>query len=181
MGISIRRYQDTCILLLGLVPVPAVCATAVATQSLNATVNPAWAMSVQASAGLTHGQQAFQPYQANVPLNYQVRTTPTGGGKITLQVTNDFAPAGGPSVSNGVLTYTCGSATLGSPCSGTQTASTAAQTLVVNLPSSACTGGGGACTAQDPNSVTLTFSLTDDPVYATGSYSAHITFTISAI
>jgi hypothetical protein len=132
------------------------------------------------SASLAHSQNTFQPFQTSVAVNYAVRTSPVGGGQITLEVSNDFSPTGGPSVSSGALTYTCAGASLGTPCSGTQTASTTAQTPVVTLPASACTGGGGACSGQDPNSVNLTFTLTDDPGYSTGSYSASVTFTISA-
>jgi len=154
--------------------------TGTATQTLNAAINPGYALTAPASASLTHSQNTFQAFQASLAVNYEVRTSPTGSGKITLQVTNDFAPAGGPSATTGVLTYTCGAANLGSPCSGTQTASTTAQTPLLTVPASACTGGGGACSSQDPNSVNLTFTLIDNPSYATGSYSATITFTISA-
>ncbi len=169
------------LLLLAVTSFPAAGATAVATQSLNATINPAWTLTAPATASLTHGQNAFQPFQATVSVNYQVRTTPTGSGRITLQVTRDFSPSGGPSVSAGALSYTCAGASLGAPCSGSQTASTTSQTPVLTLPASACTGGGGACSGQDPNSVSLTFVLTDDPGYSTGTYSANVTFTISAI
>jgi hypothetical protein len=114
-------------------------------------------------------------------VSYQVRTTPGGsGGKITLQVTNDFSPTGGPTAASGALTYVCGGANLGTACSGTQTASTTTSTPVLTVPASACTGGGGACSSQNPNSMNLTFTLTDNPVYPTGTYSANITFTISA-
>lgn len=158
-----------------------VCASGVATQSLTATINPAWSLTAPASLGLTRGAHAFDPFQATLPVNYRARTTPAGGGKITLQVTADFAPAGGPSAARGGLTYTCGSAGLGTGCPGVQTASPTSQTTVVNLPASGCTGGGGGCSSQDPNSLLLTFNLLDDPAYATGTYSATLTFTISAI
>jgi hypothetical protein len=180
MYTMVRWWADP-FLLLVLTSFPAAGATAVATQNLNATINPAWALTVPATASLTHSQNTFQPFQAAVTVNYQVRTTPTGSGKITLQITSDFSPSGGPSAASGALSYTCGSAGLGSPCSGSQTASTTAQTPVLTLPASACTGGGGACSGQDPNSVNLTFVLTDDPGYSTGTYSANVTFTISAI
>jgi len=156
-------------------------ATAMANQNLTVTVNAAWSLLSPGIASLTHGQTAFQPYQATVPIRYEARTTAMGSGKITLQVTSDFSPAGGPSVSKGELTYTCDSATLGAPCTGPQMPSTSIQTPVLTLPASACTGGGGPCSGPDPNSVNLTFTLIDDPGYATGTYSANVTFTISAI
>jgi hypothetical protein len=80
------------------------------------------------------------------------------------------------------LTYTCTGATLGSNCSGMQTVSTVLATNVVTaIPAGSCTGGGSPCTTANPNTVNLNFSLTDDPKYKTGSYSATLTFTISAI
>ena len=155
-------------------------ATASTTQNLNALIYAIGKLSVPASVAMSPNVNKFSPFSASLPVSYRGRTTPTGGGNITVQVTSDFSPAGGPSATAGTLTYTCGSASLGTPCSGTQTASTTLQTPVLTLPASACTGGGGACSAQDPNSISLSFSLTDDPGYTTGSYSAKLTFIISA-
>jgi hypothetical protein len=180
LPVSMRPKARWCFLLIALLPFPSDGGTGTTTQTLSATINPGYALTTPATAALTHGQNYFQPFQTTFAVNYEVRTSPSGSGKITLQVTNDFAPSGGPSAASGVLTYTCGAANLGTPCSGTQTASTTAQTPLLTLPASACTGGGGACSNQDPNSVNLTFILTDDPGYSTGNYSATVTFTISA-
>jgi hypothetical protein len=149
-------------------------------QSLSATVYPVGSITVPASAALTTSATKFQPFSGSVTLNYRSRTTPVGGGNVTLSVTSDFAPQGGPSVAAGALAYTCSGSTLGAACSGAQTASTTLQTPVLTLPAAACTGGGGPCSSQNPNSVTLTFILSDDPGYATGAYSARVKFTISA-
>jgi hypothetical protein len=149
------------------------------TQTLNATLSPAITLTAPGSVALTRGSTPFTTFQANVPLTFRVRTTPTGSGSITMRVTSDFSPTGGPSVAANGLIYTC-SGSFGSVCSGNQTATTSSQTPVLTVPGSACTGGGGACSGSDPNSVTVTFSLTDDPTYPTGSYSAQVTFTISA-
>ncbi len=154
--------------------------TASTTQSLNVFLYPAAKLALPASVSMQPGTSRFSPFQATVPVTYRVRTTTGGGGAITLQVTSDFSPGGGPSVNSGGLTYTCGSATLGTPCSGSQTAALNFQTPVLALPAGACTGGGAPCSAQDPNSVTLNFVLGDDPTYSTGSYSAQLTFIISA-
>jgi hypothetical protein len=167
-------------LLLVVATLPVDAGSGSATQTLTAVLNPAWTLTAPPAAVLVHGSNAFAPFQTALSVSYQVRTSPVGSGRITLQIGSDFAPTGGPSVASGALTYTCGSADLGAPCSGTQTASTTAQTPVLSLPASACTGGGGACSSRDPNSVNLTFTLTDDPGYSTGSYSATITFRISA-
>ena len=178
---AVRQSAILFPLLLVLTLFPASGATGAVTQVLSATINPAYALSSPASVSLTHSQNNFQPFQATFTINYEVRTSPAGSGKITLQMTSDFSPSGGPTVSGGALTYVCGSASLGTPCSGSQTASTTSQTPVLTVPASACTGGGGACSSGDPNSVTLTFTLIDSPTYSTGTYSANATFTISAI
>jgi len=168
-------------LLLALGSLPAGGGTGTATETLSAVLNPAGALTTPATATLTTSSHTFQSFAATFPVSYQVRTTPGGsGGKITLQVTNDFSPTGGPTAASGALTYVCGGANLGTACSGTQTASTTTSTPVLTVPASACTGGGGACSSQNPNSMNLTFTLTDNPVYPTGTYSANITFTISA-
>lgn len=158
---------------------PAEESSGTATQILAATLNPVGSISVAANASLTPGSTAFQPFSGNVAVNYLARTTPTGSGTITLTVSSDFTPSGGPSAANGALKYTCSGATLGAACSGTQTASPSAQSSVLTLPASACTGGGGACSSGSPNTVNLNFTLTDDPGYATGTYSAKVLLTIS--
>jgi hypothetical protein len=155
--------------------------TGTATQTLSAAIYPIAKLSVPSSAALVPGVNPFIQFQASMQVNYRARTTSAGGGSITVQVTSDFTPSGGPSAASGSLTYLCGGASLGIACSGSQTASTSLQTPVLTLPASACTGGGGPCSSPDPNTVTLTFTLTDDPGYATGSYSAKVTFTISSI
>jgi hypothetical protein len=165
----------------GLAALPASGGTGTAGQTLTATLAPVGALTTPGTVTLSKNTNAFQPFTATVPVSYQVRTTPAGSGSITLRVTSDFTPSGGPSAANGALTYVCSGANLGTPCSGSQTSSTAGQTQVLSIPSSACTGGGGACSNQNPNSMTVTFTLADSPVYPTGTYSASVTFTISAM
>jgi hypothetical protein len=75
--------------------------------------------------------------------------------------------------------YTCSSATLGTPCSGTKTASTVGAVSVLDIPASACTGGGTPC-GEDPHTMLVSFSLVNNPRYAIGNYSAQVIFTISA-
>jgi hypothetical protein len=150
-----------------------------ATQTLTAEIDPIAALTVGGSAALLPGAAKFSPFQVTLPISYWARTRSTGAGAITARVTSDFAPAGGPSAVTGALQYTCTSATYGTACSGTHTASTVSETPVLTLPPSACMGG-GTCGPAAPNTVTLSFTLIDDPTYQTGSYSAVVTFTISA-
>jgi hypothetical protein len=166
--------------LLTLAMIPASGSTGTGSQSLTATINPVGSLTVPASANLTTVGTTFHPFTGSLTVSYKARTTPVGGGSITVNVSSDFSPSGGPSAAGGALAYTCSAATLGTACSGSQTASTTVQTPVLTLPASACTGGGGACSSQNPNSVNLSFTLTDSPAYATGTYSARLTFTISA-
>jgi len=176
---SVERWSKPWLLWLTLGVLPVGGSVGRGNQSLSAAIYPVGSITVPASAALTTSASKFQPFTGNVVLSYRARTSPGAGGNVTLSVTSDFAPPGGPSVAAGGLAYTCNGATLGTPCSGAQTASTTSQTPVLALPAAACTGGGGACSSQSPNSVSLNFILADDPGYATGVYSARVTFTIS--
>lgn len=146
------------------------------TQSLSVTVNPIGKVSVPATATLTNVGTTFNSYTGSLSISYRARTA--SGGSITMRVTSDFA-AGGPSVSSGDLSYTCGSATLGTACSGLIAASTTTSTTVLTLPPSACTGGGTPCSSSDPNLVQVNFSLANRPATVTGAYYASVQFTIS--
>jgi hypothetical protein len=157
-------------------------ATGTTTQTLSAQINAIGKVSVPASLALTNAGTTFVAYSGNLTVSYRARTTAaTGSGSLTMQATADFSPAGGPSIASGQLTYTCSAASLGVACSGTQTASTASQTSVVTLGAGLCTGGGGSCSAANPNTVQSAFTLSNNPAYKTGTYSATLTFTISAI
>ena len=153
--------------------------TGSATQALNVTLTPVAELSVPATLTLTAGASPFAPFTGSLAVSYRARTTSTGGGTLTLEVSSDFSPAGGPSAAASNLTFTCASG-LGTNCSGTQTASTTVQTTVVTLPASACTGGGGSCSASNPDTVNVNFSLTDSPAYSTGTYTAQVILRISA-
>jgi hypothetical protein len=178
-----RRFRQLLILALSSFLAPALGtsgSSGSATQSLNLLLSPAGKLSVPASSTMLPGPSRFSLFQGTLAVTYRVRTTPGGTGNITLQVSSDFSPGGGPSAGTGALTYTCGSATLGAACSGSQVAALNFQTPVLAIPAGSCTGGGGTCSSEDPNSVTLNFVLADDPTYSTGSYAAQLTFTISA-
>jgi len=123
----------------------------------------------------------FTNYTGSTGLTYYVRTTQSGGsGSLTLKVTSDFSPANGPSVANppstgDKLAYTCSVSGAGTDCTGSVTSSTSTGTSVVTF-------GANAHTVTFPGGDTATtaWTLTNDPKYYTGSYSATVTYTISA-
>ncbi|HUQ94017.1 MAG TPA: hypothetical protein VM120_20220 [Bryobacteraceae bacterium] len=165
--------------LLLLLPIPGAGDIQTTAQTLSATISPAGKLSVPAGMTLSGSNTRFGSFAGEMLVSYWARTQGGGGGSVTVQATSEFAPAGGPIVAT--VTYSCAGATLGTGCSGSQTLQTGSQTSVLSLPGGVCTGGGGACSAQDPNTVQLQFSAPNKPQYKTGTYSAQITFTISTV
>jgi hypothetical protein len=150
------------------------------TTNLNVTVASEAAIRVDTANTNLTSAGSFADFLGTTNYTYKIRTTAVGGsGSVTVQITTDFAPAGGPSVAAppdplDAMTYTCAATLPATACAGTITASTAAATAVSSFGANARSlraGTGG-------NSVAWT--LPDDPAYATGSYVAVATFTISA-
>jgi hypothetical protein len=155
--------------------------TATVTQTVNVQLGPAGKLSVPASMSLVGGG-AFAPFLGSLIVNYRARTRPiSGSAAITLQATEEFSPSGGPAISAGVLTYTCGAAQLGTACTGTQVMSTTLQRKVVDIPAGVCMGGGAPCVSVDPASIPVQFSLDNNPGYDPGSYTTRLLFTISSL
>ena len=182
--VAIQRYRRSwcAVLVLALLPAYGAAATGNATQTLSAQINAIGKLSVPANSTVTSAGTTFTGYSGSLTVSYRARTTATtGSGSLTVKASADFSPAGGPSVAAGQLTYTCGAATLGTACSGMQTASTTSQTNIATIGSDACTGGGGSCSTANPNTVQTSLALANSPAYKTGTYSATLTFTISAI
>ena len=153
---------------------------ATGTTTLQLTVGPEAAIQINtANTPLSTSTTTFaNPFIGTTNFTYKIRTTKVGGtGNVTAQVTSDFTAAtNGPSVASpptagDALTYTCTVANPATACSGTQTASTSASTAVASF---------GADAHATGNAGSVAWSLTNDPVYPTGSYSATVTFTISA-
>jgi hypothetical protein len=174
---------------LGLMPMSTHAQTTLGTQTLNlVTLSDGLLYGFPNSVTLSKAGTLFNSYTGTLTVQYRARTTAAiGTASITVKATTDFVCASGgpciatPPTAGDALTYTCTGATLGSNCSGTQTVSTVVATNVVTaIPAGSCTGGGSPCTTANPNTVNLNFSLTDDPKYKTGSYSATLTITISA-
>jgi hypothetical protein len=168
-----------------LAPLPNLAQNSV-TQTLDVTVVPLGGLFMQSTPLALTRTSTFAGFIGTMTLSYRARTRQgSGQGTITVKATSDFTPTGGPSIASppsaaDKFTYTCSGATLGVACSGIQTVSTTASTTVVSLGASACTGGGAPCSTANPNSANVTFILPDDSKYKTGSYSATLTWTISA-
>lgn len=157
---------------------------ATGTSTLSVVVAPESAISVTtATTNLAEATGAGifgAPYTGTTNFLYKVRsTTVGGGGSITVKITSDFG-AGGPSVATpptgDAMTYTCTSAASATPCTGPITASTSGATSVVTFATNAHSAAG----TGSSDAGTVVWSLPNDPVYKTGTYTATATFTISA-
>jgi hypothetical protein len=179
---TLRRLGIAVTLLAGLGAVSAFGQTFAAngTTTLQVTVaaEASIAITTAGNTALTTSGGLFAPYTGTTNFSYKIRTTQVSGtGSIVLQITSDFNGSGGPKVATppsagDALTYTCTVAS-GTACVGSQTSSTAAT-------SSVATFGADAHSVKAGDAGSVLWSLTDDPVYKTGSYTATATFTISA-
>jgi len=154
--------------------------TTTVTNQVSVTVGSEAALSIGGSATtLTSSGTNFSNYTGTTPITYFIRTTnTTGSGFIKLQVTTDFAPTGGPSVGSPLaggdtLSYTCTVSSPGTACSGSQTSAVASQTPLATF-------GANAHSVLAGNSASVNWTLTNDATYPTGSYTAVVTYTISA-
>ena len=120
------------------------------------------------------------PFTGTTNFSYKLRTSQVGGaGTITVKITGDFA-AGGPSVTTppagDAMTYACTGALPATPCTGPITALTTGATSVATFATDAhSTAGTGSSSTGS-----VTWTLPNDPIYKTGTYTATATFTISA-
>ena len=156
--------------------------TSTGTTTVTVTVGAEAALNItNSSTPLTSTGTNFTNYTGSTGLTYYVRTTQSGGsGSITLKVTSDFSPANGPSVgtppnTGDKLAYTCTLTGVGTACSGPLTSSTTVSTSVATFGTDA-----HSLTFPGGDTGTTAWTLTNDPKYKTGSYSATVTFTISA-
>lgn len=179
-----KRLAITLTILAGILSfIPAArCQTFGSTGTTNISVTVAAEASLYvstASTALTSSGTLFSDYTGTTNLLYKIRTSKGAGtGNIQAEVTTDFSPTAGPSVATpptagDALTYTCTVSTPGNACTGSQTASTSAQTPVASF-------NADARSARAGNSGSLSWTLTNDPQYATGAYTATVTFTVSS-
>jgi hypothetical protein len=149
------------------------------TTTVSVTVGPEAALQINTTTTTLTAASVFSNYTGTTNFSYKVRTTQTSGAAhIQLEVTSDFSPSGGPLVATpptagDALAYTCSVSSPATSCSGSQTSSTASATGVATF-------GAGASSALAGNSGSVGWTLTNDPTYQTGAYSATVTFTISA-
>ena len=137
---------------------------------------------IQVDTGTTNLTTAgsFADYTGSTDYTYKIRTTKVGGtGAITVQITTDFGPAGGPSVATppspgDALNYTCTAVAPATGCAGTQTAATGSATAVASF------GADARSVLAGTSGNSVAWTLTNDPQYQTGTYTATATFTISA-
>ena len=160
---------------------------ATGTTTVSVTVVAEAALTVTTGTTTLTNTGLFTNYTGTTNLTYYIRTTQTtGGGTLQLEVTTDFGGAGcsgGPCVgtpptAGDALGYTCTVAAPGNggtvnACSGTVNASTTAQTNVGTFLA-------GSSSLKAGNTASVAWALTDDPKYKTGTYTATVTFTISA-
>jgi hypothetical protein len=152
------------------------------TSTLSVTVGAEAAIVVQTTPSFS-SSGIFGNYTATTPLTYFVRTIT--GGNIVVEVTSDFSTGGvggGPSVANpptagDLLTYTCSA---GAPVTGSATACSSAQTASTSATTNVVTFGATTQSAKTGNSASTSWTLVNDPSYKAGSYSATVTYTISA-
>jgi hypothetical protein len=126
----------------------------------------------------------FGAYTATTGFTYFIRTI--SGGNITVSATADFStggPNGGPSIvvpptAGDTLTYTCAAASVST---GSANACSSAQTVsALNAGQNVVTFGATTQSAKLGNSSSTSWTLTNDPSYKAGSYSATVLYTISA-
>jgi hypothetical protein len=159
--------------------------TAMGTTSLVLAVgNEANIAITNSTTNLTTSLSTFSDYMGTTNFKYQVRTSSSGTGSITVLITSDFSAGGSglpsvktPPTAGDTLTFTC-TAAVGSPCSSAQTASTQTAATAVSFTANTHAGAPGPVTNGATGSVV--WDLTNDPAYATGTYTAVATFTISA-
>jgi hypothetical protein len=157
---------------------------ATGTTTVSVAIGPESSLSVTSSTtSLTEASGAGSfgsPYTGTTNFSYKLRSAKVGGGgSITVQITTDFG-SGGPSVASPLagdaMTYSCTTASSATACTGPVTASTTSATSVATFATDAHSTAG----AGSSDSGTVSWTLPNDPVYKTGTYTATATFTISA-
>jgi hypothetical protein len=154
-------------------------AFAVNATTVSVTVGAEGLLTIPAATTLT-GAGGFANYTGSTAFNYMIRTATTGS--VVLEVTSDFPCTGNgpcvhtPPTAGDTLSYTCTASGTSSPtaCGSLTPASTTSTTSVLTV------GANKYSAAAPGDSGTVSWTLTNDPKYPVGTYSATVTFTISA-
>lgn len=152
-------------------------------QTVSLNLLPKAKFSVAAAVALTPPSTFLADFTGSLMLAYRVRTTPDGGGTLTVQGGSDFLNRTDPAttIPISLLRFTCSAATYGVGCAGSQNMSLVSQSPVLSAPRSACMGGLSPCHSSDQAQMSILFALRDDPAYSTGSYGSQLLFTFSAL
>ena len=160
--------------------------TTAPTATVAVTVAPEAALTIQTPAlALTQTGTNFSDYTGTTAFTYFVRTTKVGGtGTIVLQVTTDFTAGGGstpsvasPPTASDHLYYTC---TVPNPTSGTSTPCSGVINSLTTAATNVAAFGTDARSSKAGVASSVVWGLSNDPLYQTGTYTATITYTISA-
>jgi hypothetical protein len=147
------------------------------TTSLSLTVAASASITISTGTTTLTAASATAPYTGTTAFTFLVRTSQLIGlGTIQVKITSDFSPSNGPSVASpptvgDTLSYTC-TATIGTACLTSTVASTLLNTTVVSF-------GADIHSLLTGSSGTTVWSLTNDPAYKSGTYTATATYTIS--
>ncbi len=152
------------------------------TTTLSVAVGPEASLTVNTgtTALANSGGNFGTDFTGTTSLTYKVRTTKTSGSAtLSSKVSADFTGAGGPSVTTppstgDALTFTATVSTPGTAVTGSLPSSTSTTTLFGNF-------GAGVSSSKAGNAASVAWNLTNDPAYATGTYSATVLFTIAAL
>ena len=134
---------------------------------------PEASITVTSNPTLSKGGTEFEDYTGSTTFTYLVRTTETGGsGSVTALVTSAFDI--GSNITTGDLSHTASTTGVGSANADSTTASESAATNIITF-------GADAHSDDAGDEGTISWTLADRPEYVTGSYSATVTLTISAL
>lgn len=141
-------------------------ALAQTTTTLSVVVGPEASITVSSPTNLTT-PGSFANYTGTTSFTYKIRTST--GGSIVLQPAAEIAGSG-PKLAN--LSY--------APSVTAPGTAATPDALAVGSSSAVATFGANAHSALAGNSGSVSWSLVNDPSYATGTYTVDVTFTISA-
>src|SRR5437879_751826 len=105
LGRQPATRQITKLVLVLAIPVSGISDIQTATQTLSANVSPYGKVSVPGSISLRPSNTRFGGFSGSLDVSYWARTSPGGGGSVTIEANADFSPAGGPTITS--VTYAC--------------------------------------------------------------------------